>query len=739
MRRLWIGAAALLTLFVAAKIKADGAPSLASIEKAGCAPYRPTEVAIPACTELIARSPNLAAAYAVRGNAYRIRRDYESALADLEKSLEIAPDNGFTRARRALTYFATLDPRAESELEKLLASVPSDARGFEARSQAHLKTDNLDRALADLDLAGALAPDDPLVRSTHTSVLIAKNDWASALTESDKVIARVPDAAIEHFHRGEALSNLGRADEALASFSKAHSLDPNVPTYSIRLRQEQAKLTAVQSKATNGKDNPSRDGKAFDPLASWAPGLGKKVEPADPTAARAYYQKAVPRIMAGDFRAALADLDTALSKNPNFAGALLARAYAHLKLGETSPAIADLDKALAIDARSLQACTMRGEAKAMMGDLDGAFADYERAIAVDSKHADALAGRGWIYFHKRNIEAAKRDFDAALTSNPANASAHLGMAELHLQAGNRLAAIEEYREVLIANPNLPQAREGLEKATSFAPRKDVGTVFGAPMRVVVVKAAWTGCVKDCPEWISAEGFIGPDAVRQLRNVLISIGRRKLPVFVNSHGGWVDAGLELGEIVRKHGLDVVVTRTEFAPCVQSDAACSAGGSRGIPVAADAHCESACAFMLAGGTRRLVGASAVVGVHPPSAYRSRGYSKGTLKLIRLRESPQSSSKRSQRFFTRMGIAPGIMSMIENTSRDGMHWLTRDELRSTAMMTDEMDGERLIAEISHPSWTIAEQHSAAAAARKAFAKTLEQQPQPDGRGKPAMKPAR
>ena len=62
--------------------------------------------------------------------------------------------------------------------------------------------------------------------------------------------------------------------------------------------------------------------------------------------------------------------------------------------------------------------------------------------------------------------------------------------------------------------------------------------------------------------------------------------------------------------------------------------------------------------------------------------------------------------------MGIAPSIMPILRSTPNDELHWLTMDELRATHMVTDEITGEQLIAQLTTPSWTVAEHRAAAAA---------------------------
>ena len=135
------------------------------------------------------------------------------------------------------------------------------------------------------------------------------------------------------------------------------------------------------------------------------------------------------------------------------------------------------------------------------------------------------------------------------------------------------------------------------------------------MRFVVVRGSNPLCNPDCPEWISAEGTIAAGTAAKLRQLLDTIGGRRLPMVVNSPGGDVQAALAAGRLIRERGLDVAVARTDFLDCDPGKADCepTEGLYSGLTIDAGAQCDAACAVMIAGGIRRLVGAEAHFLVH------------------------------------------------------------------------------------------------------------------------------
>ncbi|PSS63775.1 hypothetical protein C6558_13795 [Ensifer sp. NM-2] len=141
---------------------------------------------------------------------------------------------------------------------------------------------------------------------------------------------------------------------------------------------------------------------------------------------------------------------------------------------------------------------------------------------------------------------------------------------------------------------------------------------GAEMQFFVVRSGQTGCEPTCPEWISAEGTIVDETPALFKKLLKSIGTRRLPIVVTSPGGDVDAALAIGRMIRTRKLEAAVGKTRFIGCQPEQQDCrdnDGKGARhiGIAYSGEAYCNSACPLMLAGGTGRVVGEWAFLGVH------------------------------------------------------------------------------------------------------------------------------
>jgi len=246
----------------------------------------------------------------------------------------------------------------------------------------------------------------------------------------------------------------------------------------------------------------------------------------------------------------------------------------------------------------------------------------------------------------------------------------------------------------------------------------------ASMKVFRVRSAANGCQTSCPEWISAEGMIDENTLPQFKKLLREPGATSLPILIDSGGGVVDEALAIGRLIRAKGMNVAVTKTMQVACndqMADAAACKSAKARGVvwgrPRAYLARCASSCAFILAAGVHRYVGPMAFVGIHQlktlqTSAQLLRRYRIETktewgipievrrvlVSERRINEktteakTPESAYVRVAKYFAEMGIAPEVMPILKSAPNSSIHWLTRAELKTTALATDTIDGEAL-----------------------------------------------
>ncbi|WP_435053079.1 hypothetical protein [Mesorhizobium australicum] len=170
---------------------------------------------------------------------------------------------------------------------------------------------------------------------------------------------------------------------------------------------------------------------------------------------------------------------------------------------------------------------------------------------------------------------------------------------------------------------------------------------GGDMRFVVVRGSNPLCNPDCPEWISAEGAITNRAPGKLRQLLATLGNRRLPIVISSHGGDLPSALAMGRLIHERKLDIAVARTDFVDCDPGAWNCLAteGAYAGLSIDAGVECDSGCALVVAGGARRLVGPRARLSLYPMGQ-----------KLV------------VKAYLDEMAIGPALFATIERRSTEG-----------------------------------------------------------------------
>jgi len=309
------------------------------------------------------RAPDRAEALALRAGLRVGRDDLEGALRDLERAVELAPDDmmsvalrgltsarlgrlgpareDFLDARRALGSRTRPVERLAHELERRAAGLggdpPEAARRAYAAGVDHAEADRAREALAAFDRAVALAPGwapawnkRALYRRTTGDVAGAREDYARAL-------ALDPALGAAHLNRGALRQTLGDRPGAARDFEAAVE---HAPT---------------------------------DPLA-WS-------------------NRATVRLWAGDVEASEADARRALTLDRHAPHAYMVLSILYARTGRPEQQLATAERYVGLEPARADAWVARGHARAANGDLRGALADYDEALERDSDDRSALLGR----------------------------------------------------------------------------------------------------------------------------------------------------------------------------------------------------------------------------------------------------------------------------------------------------------------------------------------------------------
>ena len=206
------------------------------------------------------------------------------------------------------------------------------------------------------------------------------------------------------------------------------------------------------------------------------------------------------------------------------------------------------------------------------------------------------------------------------------------------------------------------------------------------MRIIRVTSSDPACQPNCPEWISAEGGLRPGTGAAFARTIADLNGRRLPVLISSRGGALDDALAMGRLIREKGLPVAIARTMFDNCPEGAPACP--GAKGQAITGGAHCASACTLILIGGAERLVGPSALVGVHQITAILKRPEGSERLTTVKKFYEPQVADEAVGAYLASMGVGDPVMTLLRKTPASSIRWLSLDEMKASRLATLALD---------------------------------------------------
>ncbi|MBD5254177.1 MAG: tetratricopeptide repeat protein [Barnesiella sp.] len=164
-----------------------------------------------------------------RAMDYITTRNYDQAITDLDRAIELAPD--FTVA-----YLMRADARARNIMTDIVhepdQSAPAGAQVTLASREA---IDNWQMVIADLDRVAKLSPDMAIAHYNKGVVLARLQDFTSALRAFSRAIELKPDFGEAYYNRGYVYLHLGNRDAGTTDLSKAGELGI-VPSYNLLKR-----------------------------------------------------------------------------------------------------------------------------------------------------------------------------------------------------------------------------------------------------------------------------------------------------------------------------------------------------------------------------------------------------------------------------------------------------------------------------------------------------------------------
>jgi len=392
-------------------------------------------------------------AYFLRGVAHSLRLDENSALADLEKAIELASDDVEANAWLAYIQARLGDLQAAqatlAEIEDLgqynavyltfsgyLAYRQGDPQAARAAYDEALELDETfpyayllrailayeanepDEAQADLEQALTLAPYLAEALNYRGLLAQAQGDYRSADADFEAALKLAPNFSAPINNLGLNANYQGDYAEAIDLYSRALALVESTIYYTNRglayynLGQvEAAKSDFDRALALNDQNGD------------------------------AYYYRGLIAYDQRDYDAALADFERA--------EALLDQALVSYRLAETLRALQDYPRALEAYQSALQLAPQDSDTHLGLGrtyyslqDYEQAIASYTQALSFNPNSQPAFYWRGLAFYDQGSYDPALADFQEATRLDPQDAFALYYLGLTHNKMGNYSAGIE---------------------------------------------------------------------------------------------------------------------------------------------------------------------------------------------------------------------------------------------------------------------------------------------------------
>ncbi len=120
-------------------------------------------------------------------------------------------------------------PQAMVVLGRAIVKFPDSADLYAVRSTINLQENKTTDALADIEKAIKINPQNPLYRVNRSQIYLKFNRQKDALADLDRAIKLNPDLLPAHFNRGSLLAYQGKYQQALEDFNHCIAIQPHLP------------------------------------------------------------------------------------------------------------------------------------------------------------------------------------------------------------------------------------------------------------------------------------------------------------------------------------------------------------------------------------------------------------------------------------------------------------------------------------------------------------------------------
>jgi putative PEP-CTERM system TPR-repeat lipoprotein len=398
-------------------------------------------------------------------------RDFDGALAAVERALSLAPGQGDAlRLKGGIALAARRPALAAEAFTQVLDGTPGDVEALAGLTESLLADNRPDAAAPVLARLRKAAPRSPLPALYEGWLAHARGHWAEAATALASLLAALPDHPLGQLLAADAALRLGqpaRAEQLLTSFlarEPRHALARRQLALALSAQGRTAETVALL--ATLSSESPEDAGllallgQAYFAQGDRARGAEALARAATlaPDSTPLQIWQALAQVMGGESAAGVSALERLAAAAPEHDLAREGLARAQLLSGAPDAALATARALVASRPDDPAALQLLAVAAADVGDEAEARKALDAALRTAPDFAPALSLLGMLELRAGQSAAARARFEAALASDPRHEPAALALAGLALADGEPAAAAAGLEQFAAAAPTAAEAR-----------------------------------------------------------------------------------------------------------------------------------------------------------------------------------------------------------------------------------------------------------------------------------------
>jgi tetratricopeptide (TPR) repeat protein len=401
----------------------------------------------------------LAHIYYNRGRAFYQLSEYQQALKDFDRALELDPSYLMPYGIRGSIYMRLKEyQQALDAFNRDLDLNPNAAGTYDWRGWAFFYLGEYQQALKDFDRAIELDPNFFDAYRGRSHACRALNDYQQAIVPIDRALERASESPRLYAYRGWTNWDFGEYQQALKDFDRAIELDPKwtINYYGrslvlYRLKEYQQALDAYD---------------CFIEL--------------EPNNARAYSGQGEVLFHLKQYQQALDALDRAIELDANNDEAYRTRGLIYRELKEYRRSLEEFDQYVKVTLFSpWDAYTQRGYAHLWMNNIGQAKADFSRCWELSPQYVRGRWMSEWCSMcqERATSETSKR-LEAIALTNSQYYSAFICRGVSLLLKGSFEKALVEIEQAILLQPEMHDAYfwKGMVCATLVQDEKAIAAI-----------------------------------------------------------------------------------------------------------------------------------------------------------------------------------------------------------------------------------------------------------------------